>query len=184
MTELPTQEELENLYHEKGQDALVWYAWRNALRALPSLRMLEGIDTIHSIYTVCRSSLVLAQWVNMSTVVIAAAKISTIAAATTARTFHTRWVTVKPANITGTSISNFYMHESTIDVDAANAAVSAYATAAATSAISAAYAATAAADATATADVAYARADYNFLKKIMGLHRFGGLVSRFGLEVA
>lgn len=32
MAELPTKEALKQLYHEKGKEALVWYAWRNALR--------------------------------------------------------------------------------------------------------------------------------------------------------
>jgi len=37
---LPTKEELEQLYKDKGREAVVWYAWRNSLRALPILGRL------------------------------------------------------------------------------------------------------------------------------------------------
>jgi len=36
-SKLPTKEQLEELYREKGRQALVWYAWRNSLRVLPVL---------------------------------------------------------------------------------------------------------------------------------------------------
>lgn len=66
MVKLPTKEELEQLYHEKGHDALMWYAWRNALRALPALMELPtGRWRNYSLvqaYKVGRLSLVLAQW--------------------------------------------------------------------------------------------------------------------------
>lgn len=70
MAELPTEEELEKLYHEKGHDALVWYAWRNALRALLllgriPLRDIWGERAVARIYSVCRISLILAQWNNI-----------------------------------------------------------------------------------------------------------------------
>ncbi|MDQ5768081.1 COR domain-containing protein [Thiothrix subterranea] len=70
MAELPTEEELEKLYHEKGHDALVWYAWRNALRVLPLFQL--GIawrrnTVVRYAYMVCRPSLVLAQWANILT---------------------------------------------------------------------------------------------------------------------
>ena len=44
MAELPTKDELEQLYHEKGRDALIWYAWRCALRMLPTLGQLPTSD--------------------------------------------------------------------------------------------------------------------------------------------
>lgn len=67
MAELPTKEELEKLYHEKGHDALVWYAWRNALRVLPLFRLgiaWRGNTVVRYAYMVCRPNLVLAQWAN------------------------------------------------------------------------------------------------------------------------
>ncbi|MBJ6611966.1 MAG: hypothetical protein JG718_16540 [Candidatus Thiothrix moscowensis] len=70
MVELPTKEELEKLYHEKGHDALVWYAWRNNLRALAALGMrpLHEIwdeRTAHHVYTVCRVPLILSCWMTI-----------------------------------------------------------------------------------------------------------------------
>lgn len=67
MAELPTKEELEQLYHEKGHGALVWYAWRNALRASPSLGALPlrktWIErTVYYSYATLRPLLLLAQW--------------------------------------------------------------------------------------------------------------------------
>ena len=67
MAELPTKEELEKLYYEKGRSALVWYAWRNALRALPILGCLPLTkiwpqNTVRHIYKTIRICLVLAQW--------------------------------------------------------------------------------------------------------------------------
>lgn len=63
---LPTEEELEKLYRLRGKDALVWYAWRNALRALPVLGRLplqviwEQKTVIHA-YHIVRVVLFLAQ---------------------------------------------------------------------------------------------------------------------------
>ncbi|MDQ5770005.1 COR domain-containing protein [Thiothrix subterranea] len=77
MAELPTEEELEKLYHEKGHDALVWYAWRNALRSLAMLgcspfpEKWSKQNQVHILYKICRVSLVLAQWINSSTSSIA-----------------------------------------------------------------------------------------------------------------
>lgn len=68
MAELPTKKELLQLYFEKGQNALIWYAWRNALRIVPALgdntlqKMPE--DLVRNLYTVCRTFLVLAQHPN------------------------------------------------------------------------------------------------------------------------
>ena len=67
MAELPTKEDLENLYHEKGHDALVWYAWRSAIRALPVLGRLPaertwGENTVRDIMVIFRIPLVLTQW--------------------------------------------------------------------------------------------------------------------------
>ena len=74
MTELPSTKDLERLYKEKGHDALVWYAWRNALRALPVLGRLPLIevwpqDTVQKVFATCRVLLVLAQWRSEPTVV-------------------------------------------------------------------------------------------------------------------
>lgn len=68
MANLPSKEELVTLYNEKGLDALVWYAWRNALRALPllgasPLHKVWEARTFQSVYAVCRVSMVLAQWI-------------------------------------------------------------------------------------------------------------------------
>ena len=65
---LPTKEELEALYLNKGREALVWYAWRSALRVLLTLGRLP-FDKVwekrmpEHVFNVCRVSLVLA---NMS----------------------------------------------------------------------------------------------------------------------
>lgn len=68
---LPTKKGIEKLYHKKGRDALVWYAWRDALRTLstvfdPPLDEMWGEDTILYLYTMCLPSLILAQWPNYS----------------------------------------------------------------------------------------------------------------------
>ncbi|WP_246499680.1 COR domain-containing protein [Thiothrix unzii] len=67
MSRLSTKEELKKLYNEKGHDALVWFAWRNILRALPKLGEypLDAIwneNRIRNIYSICRVPLLLAQW--------------------------------------------------------------------------------------------------------------------------
>ena len=65
MAELPTEEELEKLYHEKGRDALIWYVWRNTLRALsilgrhPLQNILGGVNNIYSVVSI---PLILGQW--------------------------------------------------------------------------------------------------------------------------
>jgi len=62
---LPTKEELEALYLNKGREALVWYAWRSALRVLLTLGRLP-FDKVwekrmpEHVFNVCRVSLVLA----------------------------------------------------------------------------------------------------------------------------
>jgi hypothetical protein len=64
MAELPTKKELEQLYHEKGKEALVWYAWRNALRA-SSLLGIEPLEkswpdnTLQHVFAVLRIPLLL-----------------------------------------------------------------------------------------------------------------------------
>lgn len=69
MANLPSKENLEWLDYERGHDALVWYAWRNALRALPFLGRapLQAIwreNTVSFSYVTIRVSLLLAQWNN------------------------------------------------------------------------------------------------------------------------
>ena len=69
--ELPTKQQLEQLSKEKGHEALVWYAWRNALRALPLLgqRPLTEIwpkDTLKHCIAICRISIILSQYNNIS----------------------------------------------------------------------------------------------------------------------
>ena len=61
---LPTKEELEQLYHKKGKEALIWYAWRSALRVLPLLGYLPlkdvwKKDTIKHVFSVCHVSLLM-----------------------------------------------------------------------------------------------------------------------------
>ena len=67
MAELPTQKELEQLYYEKGNDALVWYAWRCFLRTLlnlgkPNLTTNFSSRVINLIYRAIRVSILLSQW--------------------------------------------------------------------------------------------------------------------------
>lgn len=85
MAELPTKEDLEKLYQEKGHNALVWYAWRNALRALPvlgslSVKQIWEDSTVRNVVATCRVSLVLAQWVTGSGQTAADAKAANDAA--------------------------------------------------------------------------------------------------------
>lgn len=89
MAKLPTKEDLEKLYHEKGRDALVWYAWRNALRALPSLGLsvAERIwpkNTVRHVVAVCRISLVLSQWTTAPKQAVISSSSSSSAAAAAA----------------------------------------------------------------------------------------------------
>ncbi|WP_020559412.1 COR domain-containing protein [Thiofilum flexile] len=65
----PTRKDLRALYYQKGHDALVWYAWRNALRALPalghcSIRSIWAENTVRHVVAICRVPLILAQWAN------------------------------------------------------------------------------------------------------------------------
>ena len=70
MAKLPTEKQLAKLYYDKGHGALVWYAWRNALRALPvlglgpprALRIIWKKNTVRQVYLICRTQLLLAQW--------------------------------------------------------------------------------------------------------------------------
>ncbi|QTR54372.1 Rab family GTPase [Thiothrix unzii] len=67
MAQLPTAKDLDKLYHEKGHETLVWYAWRNALRVLPALGILpfELIwphNTVHNLYSICQIPLLLSQY--------------------------------------------------------------------------------------------------------------------------
>ena len=61
---LPTKKELEQLYHKKGKEAVVWYAWRHALRVLPALGSvpLDKVwkeETVKHIYNIGRVHLFL-----------------------------------------------------------------------------------------------------------------------------
>jgi hypothetical protein len=58
---LPTDAELKILFKQKGREALVWYAWRNAMRALPSLGVIPIKNTwskkpIYRVFTVLRAN--------------------------------------------------------------------------------------------------------------------------------
>ena len=72
MAEFPTKEKLEKLYHEKGRDVLVWYAWRNTLRVLPTLgylplqyqRTWSRESKISFFYSLCQPVLGLSQYRN------------------------------------------------------------------------------------------------------------------------
>ena len=66
--QLPSVKNLEKLCSEKGHDALVWYAWRNALHTLPalgnlSLRKVWPRNTTNYLYYICRIHFIFAQWV-------------------------------------------------------------------------------------------------------------------------
>lgn len=70
MVNRPASAELEALYQSKGHDAVVWYAWRNALRSLPALGggKLQEVwkdQPIQHAYAVCRVLMILAQGVNV-----------------------------------------------------------------------------------------------------------------------
>ena len=72
MVSHPTSEELETLYQNKGHEAVVWYAWRNALRSLPALGrgQIQEVwkdQPVHYVYAVCRVLMVLAQWMSADT---------------------------------------------------------------------------------------------------------------------
>ena len=61
-SKLPTKEQLQQLLETKGRDALVWYAWRNALRALPLLGHIPLIkiwpeNTLKHTIATCRIAL-------------------------------------------------------------------------------------------------------------------------------
>ena len=69
MSEFPTTEDLEKLCREKGLDALIWYAWRCAMRALPalgntSIKQVWKDGTVRRVYIVCYPCLLLAQWLD------------------------------------------------------------------------------------------------------------------------
>lgn len=73
MVNHPTSAELETLYQNKGHEAVVWYAWRNALRSLPALGngQLQEVwkdQPVHYVYAVCRVLMVLAQWMRADNV--------------------------------------------------------------------------------------------------------------------
>ncbi|MBU0653524.1 MAG: hypothetical protein KJ914_00140 [Gammaproteobacteria bacterium] len=79
MAELPTKEDLEKLYRKKGHDALVWYAWRNALRALPLFGRLpikeiisERKDALLHMVNVSQVCLALANWASAPKQVVTA----------------------------------------------------------------------------------------------------------------
>jgi hypothetical protein len=64
---LPTREDLEQLYREKGKEAVVWFAWRCALRASPVLgaRPLETLwsnSPVRHIYSVIKVSFILSNF--------------------------------------------------------------------------------------------------------------------------
>lgn len=65
--QLPTREDLEQLYHEKGKDALVWYAWRNSLRAISllgikPLKYIWPENTIKYAFSVLRIPILLTNY--------------------------------------------------------------------------------------------------------------------------
>lgn len=66
--DLPTSDDLTRLYKEKGEDALVWYAWRNLLRALPMLGVLSRKEiayeklSVSHYYQIIRLAIYLSFW--------------------------------------------------------------------------------------------------------------------------
>lgn len=152
MEELPTRQALEQLYHDKGREALVWYAWRNALRALPVLgsappSSLWQQQTVQHTFAVCRIALILTP--NNLTAAYAAAYPAAKAANAAKAAY--------PAAYAATYAATYAADAAAY---AANAADAADAAANAADAVAnTAYAATYAAD----ADRAAARADYEWL---------------------
>lgn len=66
MAELPTKEDFKKLFHKKGHDALVWYAWRSVLRALPVFRIAKRHRSEAGyVFSLCQVVLLLAQWINL-----------------------------------------------------------------------------------------------------------------------
>lgn len=160
MVELPTREELEQLYYEKGHDALVWYAWRCALRASPvlgcmSLHEIWPEQTVKQSYALLRPLCLLAQWPSAyASDAAAVAAAYAVAAATTAATA----TAVKAAAYAVRAAAA--TADAAISTAATTAAAAAYAAVTATAATAAAYAA-----ARVAADVANARADWQYLRK-------------------
>lgn len=165
MADLPTEADLEQLYQERGHDALVWYAWRNALRVLsllgrrPLSKIWKTYPVRHS-YAVIRISLLLGQWPNRvverSPIFRAAAAAARAAAYDDARVAR---VAARTAAYTDTADAYIYAYD-----DAADAAATAADAADAATAAAYIYAYDAAAAARAAAATAAARADFNDLK--------------------
>ena len=109
MAELPSKDELAQLYHQKGHDALVWYAWRNALRVLPvlgrgSAERIWKKNTVTHVVAICRVSLILAQWVSapkQASVATTDAFTSATVAFSFADTYASHQVASEPSDISG-----------------------------------------------------------------------------------
>ena len=66
--DLPTTEMLEKLGKDRGREAVVWYAWRNAMWAFSLLgrRPIEEMWSKHGVryfYSVLRVNVLLLDWV-------------------------------------------------------------------------------------------------------------------------
>ena len=69
MIDIPTKEEIQQLYEKKGSDFLIWYIWRNAVRVLPlfglvPLLKLESSEgkLVRELYQAFQVSFLLFRW--------------------------------------------------------------------------------------------------------------------------
>lgn len=68
MAGFPNRQSLLQLYQDRGHDALVWYAWRNTMRALADfasqllLQQAWPKNIVQNTYILLRACLLLAQW--------------------------------------------------------------------------------------------------------------------------
>ena len=66
MTEFPTKPQLADIYAQQGNEAIAWYAWRNALRVVPvlgriPLRTMWPKFTVQNTYFTLRTCFLLSQ---------------------------------------------------------------------------------------------------------------------------
>ena len=69
MTELPTKRELKQLIENRGREAVVWYAWRNAMRVLPVLgrkpnKQVWLKQPVKHVYAVIRVNILVFNWLS------------------------------------------------------------------------------------------------------------------------
>lgn len=164
---LPTEDDLEQLYLEKGKKAVIWFAWRCALRALSTLgvKPLESIwyeDTVKYGCSVVRVSLFLSV-INESNNVDGGSVATAAARAASARAAIDAYVARAAAYVDAADTTAAYVDAADTAARAAYAYAYAYAYAADTAAAYA-YAATAARTTIAQTKLAIIN-DYQWLLK-------------------